>query len=106
MTLVLLTALKIRVKTTKMATTRMWTVWRRRSAERRGEGLPSMSSRSMQTDVVRAVRAESTLEKAAAVMPRMKSTVTVMPNQPCCTSMGKRVSLWAGTAMPCRLAKV
>ena len=30
----------------------------------------------MQNEVVRAVRAESTLEKAAAAMPNTKSTVT------------------------------
>ena len=60
----------------------------------------------MQQLVVKAVMAESALEKAAATMPMVKGNMTMLPKLPLLTNMGKRLSVCSGMAMPCRAQNV
>ena len=53
----------------------------------------------MQKLVVRAVSAESALEKAAAIIPIINITGTSVPNCPPEASMGKRSSVCCGGVM-------
>ena len=55
---------------------------------------------SMVRVVVRAVRAESALEKADATMPIVNSIATVSPNVPVAASPGSRLSARSGTGIP------
>ena len=55
---------------------------------------------STQKLVVRAVMAESALEKEAATTPMVNSTTTVVPNMPVAANMGSNSSPDDGSAMP------
>ena len=55
---------------------------------------------SMQKLVVRAVSAESALEKAAATIPMVKNTIVASPNRPSAAKKGRMSSLFSGKAKP------
>ena len=65
-----------------------------------------MPKMSMQKEVVKAVRAESALLNAAAMIPIVKNTKMVLPNSPEVQNMGRMSSLSSGNGMFCCPAKV
>ena len=99
MTLVELRAPKPMMKSMKTKATARCTFLRRSSSSSR----PKISTHTL---VVRAVRAESALEKLAATTPIVKNTVTIDPKAPEAANIGNRSSGFSGRAMPCDLASI
>ena len=101
MMLLLLTALMITIIRTKSADMAMCVSFRIFSAP--FSSTFSISRISMQKEVVNAVRAESALEKAAAMIPMLKKITTAAPKY-CVANMGSISSPNAGKAIALAMA--
>ena len=97
-------ALKARMITTNKAEINRWTRRRIRVALPASSfSIPRMST---QNEVVSAVRAESALLNAAAMIPIVKNTKILSPNMPDVQNIGRMSSLKAGRGIFCCPAKV
>ena len=99
----LLAALKSKIK--PMNTTEIKKCDHLRFFSADGSFFRSIPNMSMQKLVVRAARAESALEKAAATIPMVKNTNVANPNRPSAAKKGRMSSLFSGSVNPACEAK-